>query len=137
MHFLLLKAKGNYGTIFYDKCCAHSELVYQVVSFYGRSCLIKCDKLLRDISENQVIIIFSLIGCELATMRDTNGEFVETLHKTLRLHEEHHGFKVVRKLGSKNHLKKALASHVSLNSLKAGFSPARDLMLRTPSPRPT
>ena len=77
----------------------HSELVYQVVSFYGRSCLIKCDKLLRDISENQVIIIFSLIGCELATMRDTNGEFVETLHSTLRLHEEHHGFKVVRKLG--------------------------------------
>ena len=46
----------------------HSELVYQVVSFYGRSCLIKCDKLLRDISENQVIIIFSLIGSELASI---------------------------------------------------------------------
>ena len=71
------------------------------------------------------------------TMRDTNGEFVETLHSTLRLHEEHHGFKVVRRFGSNIHLKKALSSHVSHKSLRAGFSPARDLMLRTPSPRPT
>ncbi len=71
------------------------------------------------------------------TTRDTNGEFVETLHSTLRLHEEHHGFKVVRRLGSKIHLKKALSSHVSHKSLRAGFSPARDLMLRTQSPRPT
>ena len=61
------------------------------------------------------------------TMRDTNGEFVETLHSTLRLHEEHHGFKVVRRLGSKIHLKKALSPHVSHNSLRAGFSPARAL----------
>ena len=71
-------------------------------------------------------------------MKDTNGEFVETLHSTLRVHEENHGFKIVRKLGSNGHLKKALASHVSHthNSLRGGFSPARDFVLRTPSPVP-
>ena len=34
------------------------------------------------------------------------------------------------------HLKKAFASHVSHNSLRAGFSPARDLIIRKPSPAP-
>ena len=28
-------------------------------------------------------------------MRDTNGEFVETLHSNLRIHEENYGYKVV------------------------------------------
>ena len=64
----------------------------------------------------------------------TNGEFVETLHSTLRIHEENHGYKTVRKLGTKSHLKKAHDSLVSFNSLKAGFSPARDLVLRKSSP---
>ena len=58
----------------------------------------------------------------------------ETLHSTLRIDEENHGFKIVRKLGSPAHLKRALSSHVSHNSLRAGFSPARELCLRTPSP---
>ena len=71
------------------------------------------------------------------TMRDTNGEFVETLHSSLRIHEESHGYKVVRKLGTPNHLKKAKRSLVSFNSTRAGFSPARDLTLRRKSsPRP-
>ena len=61
----------------------------------------------------------------------------ETLHSTLRIHEENHGFKMVRKLGSPAHLKKALFSHVSHNSQRAGFSPARELCLRTPSPLPS
>ena len=29
------------------------------------------------------------------TMRDTNGEYVETLQSSLRIHEENHGYKVV------------------------------------------
>ena len=71
------------------------------------------------------------------TMRETNGEFVETLHSSLRIHEESHGYKVVRKLGTPNHLKKAKRSLVSFNSTRAGFSPARDLTLRRKSsPRP-
>ena len=41
-----------------------------------------------------------------STMKDTNGEFVETLHSSLRIHEEKHGFKIVRKLGTATHFKK-------------------------------
>ena len=66
-------------------------------------------------------------------MRETNGEFVETLHSSLRIHEESHGFKVVKKLGTPTHLKKAKRSLMSLKSTKAGFSPARDLTLRRQS----
>ena len=71
------------------------------------------------------------------TMRDTNGEFVDTLHSSLRIHEENHGFKVVRKLGSATHLRKAKQSLVMFNSKRAGFSPPKDLTLRRKSsPRP-
>ena len=66
-------------------------------------------------------------------MRETNGEFVETLHSSLRIHEESHGFKVVRKMGTPSHLQKAKRSLVSFNSTRAGFSPARDLTLRRKS----
>ena len=31
------------------------------------------------------------------TMKDTNGEFVETVHSSLRRYEETHGTKIVRK----------------------------------------
>ena len=73
-----------------------------------------------------------------STMRDTNGEFVETLHSSLRIHEENHGYKVVRKLGTQVHLKKAKNSLTSFNSKRAGFSPAHDLTLRKKSsPRPS
>ena len=57
------------------------------------------------------------------TMRDTNGEYVETLQSSLRIHEENHGYKVVRKLGTPTHLQKAKRSLVSFNSKRAGFSP--------------
>ena len=67
------------------------------------------------------------------TMRVTNGEFVETLHNSLRIHEENHGFKVVRKLGSATHLRKAKQSLVMFNSKRAGFSPPKDLTLRRKS----
>ena len=68
------------------------------------------------------------------TMKDTNGEFVETLHSTLRIHEENHGYKIVRRLGTKSHLKKAHESLVSFNSIKAGFSPAHDFILKNFTP---
>ena len=72
------------------------------------------------------------------TMRDTNGEFVETLHSSLHIHEENHGYKVVRKLGSQTHLKKSKKSLITFNSKRARFSPASDLTLRkTPSPYPS
>ena len=32
------------------------------------------------------------------TLRDTNGEFTETCHSSLRISEERHGFKIVKKL---------------------------------------
>ena len=68
------------------------------------------------------------------TMRDTNGEFVENLHSSLRTHEENHGYKVVRRLGTPSHLKLAHESLVTFNSLKAGHSPAHELMIRKSSP---
>ena len=67
-------------------------------------------------------------------MRDTNGEFVENLHSSLRTHEENHGYKVVRRLGTPSHLKLAHESLVTFNSLKAGHSPAHELMIRKSSP---
>ena len=67
------------------------------------------------------------------TMRETNGEFVETLHSSLRIHEESHGFKVIRKLGTPSHLQKAKRSLVPFNSTRAGFLPAKDLTLRRKS----
>ena len=73
-----------------------------------------------------------------STMKDTNGEFVETLHRSLHIHEEKHGFKIVRKLGTATHFKKSKNFLVSFNSKRAGFSPAWDLTLRKKSsPRPT
>ena len=44
---------------------------------------------------------FALTG---KTMRYTNGEFVETLHSTLRKFEEVHGKKIVRKMGTPIHV---------------------------------
>ena len=38
-------------------------------------------------------------------MRHTNGEFPEGAHSTLRKHEERHGFKVKKGLGSQGHVK--------------------------------
>ena len=96
------------------------------------------EKLLNMTLKNHVIShhIQQYFDLTNTTMKDTNGEFVETLHSTLRKHEENHGFKVVRRLGSPSHLKNSLASHVSHNSLRAGFVPSRDFGIRTPSPHP-
>ena len=78
------------------------------------------------------------------TFRDTNGEFVETVHSSLRIHEESHGYKVVKQIGTPEHLKKSQQSITSFNSLRAGFCSPKDFTLRrkssphssSPSPSP-
>ena len=57
------------------------------------------------------------------TMRHTNGEFPEGAHSTLRKHEERHGFKVKKGLGSQGHVKKSARSLSQLNSRKIGSTP--------------
>ena len=55
---------------------------------------------------------FELTGI---TMQDINGEYVETLHSSLRVHEETHGYKVKREMGNPVHLNKAKKSLTSFN----------------------
>ena len=57
------------------------------------------------------------------TMWHTNGEFPESAHSTLRKHEERHGFKVKKGLGSQGHVKKSARSLSQLNSRKIGSTP--------------
>ena len=54
------------------------------------------------------------------TFRHTNGEFPEGVHSTLRRHEETHNFKVVKKIGTPNHVRKTKDSLVMYNSKKVG-----------------
>ena len=85
-----------------------------------------------------------LQGSTGKTFRDTNGEFIETVHSSLRIHEESHGYKVVKQIGSPGHLKKSQQSITSFNSLRAGFCSPKDFTLRrkssphssSPSPSP-
>ena len=59
---------------------------------------------------------------------DTNGEFVEAVHYSLDGHEDKHKFKVTRNIGTDEHLRKAIQSHTSYNSLRVG-SPNRIMTL--------
>ena len=65
---------------------------------------------------------------------DTNGEYVEAVHYSLDGHEESRKYKVKRILGSDEHLKRALKSHISFNSMKVG-SPKRIMTLKRNSPQ--
>ena len=49
---------------------------------------------------------------------DTNGEYVEAVHYSLDRHEDKRKFKVSRNIGTDQHMKKALSSHISYNSLR-------------------
>ena len=60
---------------------------------------------------------------------DTNGEFVEAVHYSLDGHEDKHKFKVTRNIGTTEHLRKAIQSHTSFNSLRVG-SPNRIMTIR-------
>ena len=51
---------------------------------------------------------------------NTNGEYVEAVHYSLDGHEDKRKFKVSRNIGTDQHLKKALSSHISYNSLRVG-----------------
>ena len=65
---------------------------------------------------------------------ETNGEYVEAVHYSLDGHEETRKLKVKRNIGSDEHLKKVLKSHVSFNSLRIG-SPSRIMTIRNNSPK--
>ena len=65
---------------------------------------------------------------------ETNGEYVEAVHYSLDGHEKTRNLKVKRNLGSDEHLKRALKSHISFNSLKIG-SPNRIMTIRKNSPK--
>ena len=54
------------------------------------------------------------------TMKDTNEEFVETVHSSLRKYKET-GFKIVRKKGTPQHVTQAKRSQTRYNSRRAGF----------------
>ena len=64
---------------------------------------------------------------------DTNGEFVEAVHYSLDAHEDKRKFKVTRNIGTDEHLKKAIQSHTTFNSLRVG-SPKRIMSLKKRSP---
>jgi hypothetical protein len=59
--------------------------------------------------------------------KDTNGEFGETLHYTLKKHEQDHGYSVKRKKGTPHHRGKAFMNISHFNATKMG-SPATKKM---------
>ena len=65
------------------------------------------------------------------TFRDTNGEFSEAIHSSLRIHEERLGFKVVKKMGTIIHLQKSLQSLSTFNSKRAGLTSSTEFRLRS------
>ena len=69
------------------------------------------------------------------TFCTTNGEYTETCHSTLRISEETHGLKVVRKIGTPIHQYRSLKSLTMYNSKRAGKNtPIRLRKKSTPSP---
>ena len=68
---------------------------------------------------------------------DTNVEFVETLHSTLRKFEEVHGEKIVRKMGTPIHVQRSLETISIFNSERAGFTPSSVMTIRKSTPRST
>ena len=72
--------------------------------------------------------------------RNTNGEFLEAVHYSLKRHEVEHGYVVKKKQGTPTHLLKSLQSISSYNSMRIGATPPQDFTLRknnTPSPHST
>ena len=72
--------------------------------------------------------------------RNTNGEFFEAAHYSLKKHEVDHGYVVKKKLGTPHHLLKSLQSLSTYNSIRIGSTPPQEFTLRrknTPSPSST
>ena len=63
--------------------------------------------------------------------RDTNGEYTEAIHSSLKIHERNHNFTTKRKLGTPHHRERALQSHTSYNSVRAGGISPEELTLRS------
>ena len=59
--------------------------------------------------------------------KNTNGECGETLHSTLKKHEQNHGYSIKRKKGTPHHLSTAHKSISHINATKMG-SPATKKM---------
>ena len=59
---------------------------------------------------------------------------IEAIHYSLDGQEETRKLKVKRNIGSDEHLKRALKSHISFNSLRIG-SPTRVMKIRKNSPQ--
>ena len=66
------------------------------------------------------------------TFKDTNSEFTESAHRTVRKFEEAHNFKVVRKLGSPTHLRRSLDSISQFNSKNLGVTTPERLWKKSP-----
>ena len=65
---------------------------------------------------------------------ETNGEYLEAVHYSLDGLEKTRNLKVKRNLGSDEHLKRALKSHIFFNFLRIG-SPDREMTIRNISPK--
>ena len=76
--------------------------------------------------DNSSLSYFTKTG---KNFKDTNGEFVETVHYTLKKHEEKKGFAVKRKLGTDPHILKAHISISSFDALKMGSIPQKNMMI--------
>ena len=63
------------------------------------------------------------------TFRDTNGEFNEAIHSSLRIHEKWLRFKVEKKMETIIHLQKSLQSLTTFNSKRAGLTSFQSLGL--------
>ena len=66
----------------------------------------------------------------MTTFRYTNGEFVESMHSTIRKEEQAHNFRVTRILASDIHQRMSLKSLVWSNSRRSGLTPASKLSIR-------
>ena len=81
-----------------------------------------------------VIFVILYLNLMLQNFYDTNGEYIEAVHYSLDGHKKTRNLKIKINLGSDEHLKRALKSHISFNSLRIG-SPDRIMTIRKNSPK--
>ena len=68
--------------------------------------------------------------------KDTNGEFGETLHSTLKNFEARKGFTITRKIGDDRAVITGHQSISTINALHMGSFRAQDMTLRSPASSP-
>ena len=59
-------------------------------------------------------------GANVDIQKDFDGEFGETLHYTLKKHEQDHGYSVKRKTGTPHHRGKAFQNIIHFKGSKMG-----------------